>query len=108
MTPKSTSPMDRIAGPENVHDFVPSPVDLPRDYPHRRHYENLQARWFFDGLPTSELAPPAPGIDRDLALDHLAAVQASFDLPHEHKSRAVAWLMSQWFPMPAEGGEPCP
>lgn len=44
MDPKPTDGMDRVTGPENVHDFVPRLDQIPDDYPHRRHFQRLQAR----------------------------------------------------------------
>jgi len=52
--------------------------------------------WFFRGVSMTRLVEKG-GIDRGLALNHLRFVMASWDLKHEHKEAAVAFLLSQWF-----------
>jgi hypothetical protein len=62
-----------------------------------REWKDLQARWFFKGLPKETTFEPKPGIDPALAIRHLKAIQGSWEPKHEHKEQAVAFLLSEWF-----------
>jgi len=73
--------------------------DIPRDFPGKRHWVDVQQRWFFAGLDARELRAK-PGIDKRKALTHLSACQQSFEPRHEHKEAGVAYLMSLWFEAP--------
>lgn len=83
-----------------VEDFMIRHKDIPRDYPHRKFFEDLQLTWFFEGLSRSAFPKPKDGIDFTMALQHLQVVQQSFDSKHEHKKECVAYLMSLWFQGP--------
>ena len=56
----------------------------------------FQATWFFRGIKGLEVEP-REGIDHVKALRHLAAIQGSYALKHEHKSALVAYFASIWF-----------
>lgn len=56
----------------------------------------FQTDWFFSGFTDLDIKPKA-GVDKDKAMRHLAAIQHSWEPPHEHKSAAVAYLASLWF-----------
>jgi hypothetical protein len=92
-TPQDVAPLSWTLGPL-LPDYAIIPEDFKRD---RTPWNKLQSRWFFEGLPAKELGDPKSGIDRGKAIRHLAEIQQSFDPAHEHKSAAVAWLMSRWF-----------
>lgn len=83
-----------------VKDFMIPRSDIPKDYPHRKFFEDLQSKWFFQGLAKSDFPKPKDGIDFTMALQHLQVVQQSFDSKHEHKQECVAYLMSLWFQGP--------
>lgn len=59
----------------------------------------LQHEWFFQGLDIRKLKAK-PGIDKQVALDHLATIQSSFEPKHEYKASSVAYLASLWFEVP--------
>lgn len=81
--------------------LLPPMDEIPAEFKRRENcFVALQRQWFFKGLDTSVLRPK-PGIDKTRALDHLAAIQGSFEPSHEHKSAGVAYLMSLWFEQPS-------
>lgn len=77
---------------------MPAMSDIPEEFKSRRDNKWLkfQGDWFFHGLVKLSVTPK-PGIDRILAMRHLAAIQTSFAPKHEHKMAAVAYLASLWF-----------
>lgn len=90
-----------LAFPARVMDtLMPKYVDIPdefKDFNNRDHkWLRFQSDWFFYGLKNLEITPKE-GIDKDIALRHLAAIQGSFEPKHEHKESAVAYLASLWF-----------
>jgi hypothetical protein len=78
--------------------LVPRLEDIPEDFDNKRKWEEWQSEWFFSGLTPTPT--PRPGIDVDLALRHLAAIQRSWEPKHEHKQIYVAYLASLWFEHP--------
>ena len=80
----------------NAHYLMPRREDIPTDYPDIRRFEKLQSEWFYSGIKKEDLGSAKSGINQNLALNHLNLIQRSFDPSHEHKSEAVAWLMSKW------------
>lgn len=57
----------------------------------------FQTDWFSRGLPAQMRVTPRAGVGVETAFRHLAAIQRSYQLPHEHKVAAVAYLASRWF-----------
>jgi len=60
----------------------------------------MAAEVVFSGLKKSEVPPVKEGIDVNMALRHLHAIQGSFEPKHEYKEAAVAYLASLWFETP--------
>lgn len=83
-----------------VADYMIPLNDIPKDYPHKKFYTDLQSRWFFAGLSLDDIPDAKEGIDETMALRHLQAIQRSFEPKHEHKQACVAYLMSLWFSEP--------
>jgi hypothetical protein len=103
MQPMKVSDID-IAFPANVKHLMPPMAEIPEDF--KRHRGNpwvdLTSQWFFSGLTGHFRAKD--GIDQRMAMRHLKCVIGSFEPKHEHKTAAVAYLMSLWF----ESYEPGP
>ena len=85
-----------LAFPADVAHLMPCYEDIPdefKNYP-GTFWNKWQAEWFYRGLQASPHAKP--GIDLEMALRHLWAIQGSFQPKHEHKEAAVAYLASLW------------
>lgn len=100
-TPKEVSDLT-LAFPANVVGDLMPPRDeceqaLRAMKDRGRGWVEFQRRWFFHGLPKGTQFKPRNGVDQNLALRHLAAIQGSFEPKHEHKEAAVAYLASLWF-----------
>lgn len=79
----------------------PAWVDIPDEFKSMNHpWAQWQSEWFYRGLKTTPTAKD--GIDADLAIRHLAAIQRSWAPKHEHKQAAVAYLASLWFEEPTQ------
>lgn len=91
-------------GRQQLH-LLPALDSIPAEFRTNREntWRRLQATWFFHGLDTRTIYTK-PGIDRFKALNHLRAVQSSFEPAHEHKAAAVAYLMSLWLVPPKTTG----
>lgn len=86
-----------IAFPAGVSHLMPAWTDLPEDFQNDRSPWCAPVnKWFFSGLKKSEFKPK-DCIDEAMAWRHLKCIMGSFEPKHEHKTAAVAWLMSQWF-----------
>lgn len=85
-----------VAFPASVRHLMPKYEDIPKDYPDRAKWERLFNDWFFGGLKKLALTP-REGVDETKALVHIRCVMGSYEPAHEHKTAAVAWLLSQWF-----------
>jgi len=97
LKPQATGGLDRAFG-GNMAKLLPPFCIIPKEFFHgNTKWNKMQARWFFEGLPEKTKFIPKPGIDVDVALGHLAAIQGSFEPAHEHKEAVVAWLASLWF-----------
>jgi hypothetical protein len=83
-----------------VKEYMIPRDQIPKDYPNKEFFTDLQSRWFFSGLERRELPKPKEGIDPVLALRHLQAIQGSFEPTHEHKEACVAYFLSLWFQGP--------
>ena len=90
-----------FGGGGRLHELMPTQEEIPAVF--KKHWgtgtkwNEIQARWFFEGLPENTRFIMKDGIDKYEAIDHLKAIQSSFEPKHEHKEAAVAWLMSLWF-----------
>lgn len=83
--------------------LMPAYADIPQEFKSfnsRNPYVKFQEKWFFEGVSEKDIPAPKDGIDKNEALRHLATIQRSFQPKHEHKSAAVAFLMSKWFNEP--------
>ena len=78
--------------------LMPAYKDIPAEFRENsaNKWREFQSRWFFSGLKSSELTPRDDIYAAD-ALRHLKLLQTSWGTKHEHKSAAVAWLVSRWF-----------
>jgi len=94
-------------GSVSIGDLMPAYGDIPKAFKNmnaRRDstegpdkWINFQQRWFYDGLTEETMPVAKPGIDLNIALNHLKAIQGSFAPKHEHKQAGVAYLASLWF-----------
>jgi hypothetical protein len=96
--PQTVSTIE-IAFGGNLENLMPKMEEIPEEF--KRHggtkWNEVQATWFFSGLPKGTEFYMKDGIDLGVAIRHLSAIQSSFQPKHEHKEAAVAWLMSLWF-----------
>ena len=98
--------MDPVPVRNQDVDFGAEPFVLARilpkeEVPHEfwnyhNPYHEIVEEWFFDGLQDSRLKERV-GVDRHLALRHIAAILRSFDTEHGTKIATCAYLLSQWF-----------
>ena len=79
--------------------LLPKWDTIPDEFRRNRgtKWNEIQSRWFYRGLPKETQFIPKEGIDVNIAIRHLKAIQGSFEPKHEHKEAGVAWLMSLWF-----------
>ncbi len=82
--------------PTDVSHLMPRMADIPEEFTrfNGTGWNRWASGWFFNGLPSFPEAKP--GIDREKAKRHLAAIQGSWEPKHEHKEAAVAYLASLW------------
>lgn len=98
--PQAVNGLDITFG-GNLKDLMPVYSSVPEEFKRSSNpWCEWQAKWFFSGLKGTKLPKAKPGIDRDMAMAHLAAIQGSWDCKHEHKQAAVAYLASKWFVAP--------
>jgi len=107
-TPAEVTDLDVAFGPARMGDLLPAYYEVPDEF--RNHnargieWNNVASHWFCFGLKGKLV--PKPGIEKQAALRHLAAVMGSYQPKHEHKIAGVAYLMSLWFepyePVPEE------
>lgn len=87
-----------VAFPARVEHLMPPQNEIPDDFSRdSNQFVKLANKWFYMGLPNGFPLKEKSGIDRDAALRHIACVIGSFEPSHEHKTAAVAYLMSLWF-----------
>lgn len=86
-----------VVFPGNVAALMPKWEEIPEEF-RRGHgrWDDVVNDWFFHGLKNSQWTPK-PGVDTNKALRHIKAILASFEPKHEHKTAAVAYLLSEWF-----------
>lgn len=90
-----------LAFPANVvKDLMPAYADIPAQFRPgsggNTMWNRFQSDWFYGGIQVSRMIPK-PGIDKNVALRHLKAINGSYEPKHEHKEAAVAYLASLWF-----------
>jgi len=97
--PHKVSSDELAFGPRSLSKMMPDRVDIPDEFHVNNNNEwcMWQSKWFFRGLDESERPTAKKGIDGDVAMNHLSAIQASWAPKHEHKQEAVAYLASLWF-----------
>ena len=92
MNPVPVTDVDMTFG--NIEKLMPPMRDIPDDLP--QWATKLCDDWFYCGLKSLELTPK-DGIDKQTAMRHIRTILGSFAPKHEHKTAAVAYLLSQWF-----------
>lgn len=101
------NPRDNITGMdisfglrrEDLSKFVPSYKDIPKEFKdHTNHwYDRLSSDWFYSGLKSTEGLITKNGINKKDALAHIKSILTTWEIPHEHKMAAVAYLLNLWF-----------
>jgi len=80
-----------------IAQYTPAYSSIPDEYKHGYTVWNkLFNDWFFKGIQHLKLTPK-DGVNKLEATTHIAAIMRSWELKHEHKEAAVAYLLSQWF-----------
>lgn len=79
--------------------FMPAMKDIPEEFKYnsKNKWSKITSRWFFRGLPKTTKFICKPGIDKNMALQHISGILQSFEPDHEHKESAVSYLLSLWF-----------
>lgn len=88
--------VDVIFGGDKALEIMPRMQDIPEDFPNRQKWEKVMEDWFFLGLKNAKWTPKA-GVQQSKALAAVATVLRSFAPKHEHKTAAVAFMLSEWF-----------
>ena len=82
-------------------DVLPLYESIPEEFKRgtgdARKWTEIFTQWFFNGLPQNTKFKVKDGIDERKAMAHIVSVMRSFRPKHEHKTAAVAWLLSRWF-----------
>lgn len=85
------------AFPADVVSLMPPQSEIPDEFRRRSNrWHKLFSDWFYFGLSDLKLTPKE-GIDHDQALRHIRCIMGSFQLKHEHKEAACAYLFDSWF-----------
>ena len=97
-------PLDRYNYPidgMNVHEMVPPYALIPSPYRAEfgegKPWVELTDQLFFRGNGQHVSYSMKEGINSQLAFVNLRVILSSFELKHEHKIAAAAYLMSRWF-----------
>lgn len=85
--------------------LVPAYEDIPAAFKVENRnganpYVAFHRRWFFHGLPENTRLVGKDGVDPEAALRHLAAINRSRAIKHQHKEAAIAYLASLWIEVP--------
>jgi len=95
--PKEISKVEMVFGGD-MEKLLPKWEDIPNEFKEgQTKWNKIQSIWFFEGLSGDTDFIEKEGIDGQTALKHLMAIQSSWEPKHEHKSAAVAFLLSEWF-----------
>lgn len=96
-TPTSVTQLDLAFGGD-MKKLLPAYESIPKEFKSGSNpWAEWQSKWFFRGLEKSDIPTAKPGIDLAAAMQHLGAIQGSFEPKHEHKQAGVAYLASLWF-----------
>ena len=96
LKPQKIDALDVIF-PTNVMHLMPPYKEIPDEFRQgRTKWNQFFNTMFFSGITGLELIP-VEGIDKQMAWMHIRAISGSWELKHEHKEAAVAYLMSLWF-----------
>ncbi|NSW90240.1 MAG: hypothetical protein HPY74_06095 [Firmicutes bacterium] len=89
--------MDLVLGGK-LSELLPPMQSIPNEFGigKRNKWSKLISDWFFYGIEILRWAPKE-GIDPYKALRHIKAIMSSFELGHEYKEAACAYLLSIWF-----------
>jgi len=97
--PKQVTGADVVFG-GRMNELLPQWKDIPEEFRREtataKKWTDVVDTWFFCGLKNAQWKPKE-GINQADALRHLKAIMGSFEPKHEHKTAAVAFLMSKWF-----------
>jgi len=95
---KDVTNTDRAFGSAADAELMPSMEAIPREFhmTSGNAWVALMEDWFFVGLKSLK-TEPKDGVDTDKAMRHISTVMRSFSSAHEHKTAAVAFLLSEWF-----------
>jgi hypothetical protein len=85
----------------NVHEMVPPYDVIPSPYRAEfgegKMWVEVADQLFFRGNGQHVSYSMQEGINSQLAFGNLRIILSSFELKHEHKIAAAAYLMSRWF-----------
>ena len=96
MKPIAVTDAER-AFPAKVAHLMPSNLKEIQDKKQTDpKWSKFISTWFYVGVNVSELVAK-PGIDKKLAIRHLGCIMGSYELKHEDKVAAAAWLLGEWF-----------
>ncbi len=97
-------PLDQYNHPivgMNVHEMIPPYALIPSPYRAEfgegKPWVELADQLFFRGSGQHVSYSMQEGINSQLAFVNLRVILSSFELKHEHKIAATAYLMSRWF-----------
>lgn len=88
-----------ITGFSDINTLMPVYNEIPDEFKSlnkQNKWLQFQSDWFYRGLENLKITTK-DGIDKTVALRHLAEIQRSWAPKHEHKMAAVAYLASLWF-----------
>ena len=81
----------------NIKKLVPLYGEIPNEYKYgHTKWNRIVSDFFFSGAKNIKFKPK-DGVDGNKAFAHIRAILASWDIKHEHKEAAAAYLMSEWF-----------
>lgn len=94
-----------VVFPAGALHFMPKEEEIPKEFWPGRGDETeksaawlrFQSDWFFAGIKPSLQIDLKEGVDGEVAMAHLAAIQGTFACSHQHKEASFAYLCSLWF-----------
>lgn len=103
MNDKWLKPNPEVSFLTPTSGLIPAMAEIPDEFKRGRNpFVELTSKWFFEGLDKALLEAKS-GIDRRSALIHLSLALQDWGPQHEHKTAAVAYLMSLWFTIDPSG-----
>lgn len=88
--------VDVVFGGNKALEIMPKMKDIPNDFPNRVKWVKVMSDWFFAGIKNAKWTPKE-GVETKKALAAITTVMHSFAPKHEHKTAAVAFMLSEWF-----------